>query len=481
MIKWLRKKLGIDTIDKNIVESNSMTKNQLIEINKSIENLKPKKKETEIIEIADSFNMKNDISNLSFKLNNDISLDNSWSLITTQNNKSNFLSQIAGISSVGSSVAYSANGLYTATANTSSLMTYGNGSLSSITMNGSQFGSHAGFVSANPVVFTPILAFQFASMLTGQYYFKGLTKQLTSVQKGINELISLHHNERLAKLRYINTKTNELNNRNFFTTEDYVIVDRLKYDLSIIRFEYLLSAQQEIISTFEKKPEKDNKEEIVDIISEDSNQVEKALISIKSNAKKISSFFSSSYKKTGIDSGINYLKSKTENSNKKVEKLAEKVNNSKFFFYSEIALKSEQLYQLLKLLELKINLSDKKPNHNRIGKIEELYKSIIDFNYEDSIYDEMEQLKTDLKDILLSEIEINKANSQITKSKIDSKASKILENFTTLEKNLTEKNIIFEDIKQIKLGFEKPNQILIDNRTETTRIYTKTIANIGYK
>ena len=122
-------------------------------------------------------------------------------------------------------------------------------------------------------------------------------------------------------------------------------------------------------------------------------------------------------------------------------------------------------------------MSDKKPNHNRIGKIEELYKSIIDFNYEDSIYDEMEQLKTDLKDNLLSEIEIHKANSQITKSKIDSKASKILENFTTLEKNLTEKNIIFEDIEQIKLGFEKPNQILIDNRTETTRIYTKTIAN----
>ena len=314
-------------------------------------------------------------------------------------------------------------------------------------------------------------------MLTGQYYFKGLTKQLTSVQKGINELISLHHNERLAKLRYINTKTTELNNRNFFTTEDYVIVDRLKYDLSIIRFEYLLSAQQEIINTFDKKNGKEKKEEVIDIISEDSNQVEKALISIKSNAKKISSFFSSTYKKTGIDSGINYLKSKTENSNKKVEKIADKVNNSKFFFYSEIALKSEQLYQLLKLLELKINLSDKKPNHNRIGKIEELYKSIIDFNYEDSIYDEMEQLKTDLKDNLLSEIEIHKANSQITKSKIDSKASKILENFTTLEKNLTEKNIIFEDIEQIKLGFEKPNQILIDNRTETTRIYTKTIAN----
>ena len=478
MIEWLRKKLGIDTIDKNIIESNSTTKNQLVEITKSIESLIPKE-EIENVEIANRFDMKNDIANLSFELNNKILLDNSWSLVTSQNNKANFLSQIAGTSSVGSSVAYSANGLYTATANTGSLMTYGNGSLSSITMNGSQFGSHAGFVSANPAVFTPLIAIQFASMLTGQYYFKGLTKQLTSVQKGINELISLHHNERLAKLRYINTKTNELNNRNFFTTEDYVIVDRLKYDLSIIRFEYLLSAQQEIINTFEKKVVKEE-EQTIEIISEDSNQVEKAIISIKSNAKKISSFLSSTYKKTGIDSGIDYIKSKTENSNKKVQKLTEKVNNSKFFFYSETALKSEQLYQLIKLLELKMNLSDKKPNHNRIGKIDELYKSIIDFNYEDSIYDEMEQLKTDLKKTLLSEIEIHKSNSKITKTKIDSNTSKILENFTTLENNLEDKNLIFEDIEQIKIGFEKPHQILIDNRTETTRIYTKTIANTVY-
>ena len=67
MIKWIREILGIDsidksidTIDKNINESNSTTKIELIEIKKSIENLIPKK-EIKNIEIADSFNMKNDI------------------------------------------------------------------------------------------------------------------------------------------------------------------------------------------------------------------------------------------------------------------------------------------------------------------------------------------------------------------------------------------------------------------------------------
>ncbi len=36
MINWLRKKLGIDRIDENIIENNSETKNQLVEIQNSI-------------------------------------------------------------------------------------------------------------------------------------------------------------------------------------------------------------------------------------------------------------------------------------------------------------------------------------------------------------------------------------------------------------------------------------------------------------
>ncbi|THD66275.1 hypothetical protein E7Z59_10685 [Robertkochia marina] len=468
MIKWLRKKLGIDTIDKNIVESNSMTQNQLIEIYNSIENLKPKKKETEIIEIADSFNLKNDISDLGFKLNNNICIDKSWSLITTQNNKLNFLSQIAGTSSIGSSVAYTANGLYTATANTRSLMTYGNGSLSSITMNGSQFGSHAGFVSANPTVFTPILAVQFAAMLTGQYYFNGLTKQLESIKKGIDELINIYHNERLAKLRYINTKINELNNRNFFTTEDYVTVDRLKYDLSIIRFEYLLSAQKEIINTFERKKGDEKKEEIIDTISEDSSKLERRLITTKREVKIMSSRLSNLIK--GVDDKIKPL---TENSLKEINQIVRKINDSKFFKYSEIALKSEQLYQLIKIIELKINLSNKKPSPNRIGKIEEIYNSIIEFNFEDSIYDEMDQLKSDLKDHILTQIITHRNNSKLTRSEIDKRSSVILEEFSILEENLRDKELIFENLENIRNEFEKPLQILIDNRTNPTKIYTK--------
>ena len=47
---------------------------------------------------------------------------------------------------------------------------------------------------------------------------------------------------------------------------------------------------------------------------------------------------------------------------------------------------------------------------------------------------------------------------------------------------ISRKHILFRDIQQIKSGFEKPNQILIDNRNGRTEVYAKkTIANIVYK
>jgi hypothetical protein len=301
MIQWLRKILGIKKIEQNIIDSKSEFKNQIIEnnseikqhlvdINSSIENLMPKK-EIKTTEIIDSFSLilKNQDSSLDFKLNNTIELDKSWALVSSQNNASNFLSQIAGGSTAASAIAYTASGLYTATANTSTLMTYANGSLSSITMNGSQIRGHAGFVAANPAVFTPILAFQFASMFTGQYYFNGLSKQLTSIQNGINEILNLHHNERLAKLRYANANMIDINRRNFFTLEDYVMIDTLKYDLSIIRYEYLLAAQQEVFNAFEND-KLIKKEDTIVAISSDSDLSEKNLLSEKNKKIKINYF-----------------------------------------------------------------------------------------------------------------------------------------------------------------------------------------------
>src|SRR5690554_619708 len=240
MKDWIRRVLGIDTIDKTISESNSATQKKLENIfkmletnsgtNSKLENISKllesnnKEVKTVKIEPISEIRLSNKSDFIDFKLNNNFQLDENWALLNSTNQTENFFSQASGASAIAASTAYSTSGLYTATASANSLMTYGNGTLSSITMNGSKFGQHAGFVSANAAVFTPLLAFQFASMVTGQYYFKGLSQQLTSIHESINNLISLHHNERLAKLRYINFKISELNKRTYFTTEDYITI-----------------------------------------------------------------------------------------------------------------------------------------------------------------------------------------------------------------------------------------------------------------
>ena len=501
MRDWIRKVLGIDTIDKIINDSNTATQTKLENISKLLETnsetnsklenisklLETNNKEVSepIIEPISDIQISNKSALIDFKLDNNFKLDENWALLNSTNKTENFFSQASGASAIAATTAYSTTGLYTATASANSLMTYGNGTLSSITMNGSKFGQHAGFVSANAAVFTPLLAFQFASMVTVQYYFKGLSKQLTSIHESINNLISLHHNERLAKLRYINFKISELNKRSYFTTEDYITIDKLKYDLSTIRFEYLLTAEQEINKSLDKVKEV-VKVKTIDIISEDTNALERMKISVKEKTTRLSSIisekFSSLYQDSVVEKGIGSVQKLTENSSKKATKLTNEIIESKYFFYSDVSLKAEHLYQLSKLLELKMNLSDKEPDSNRIGKIKELYSSISTFNMNDSVFDEIEALNAQLKNKLVTDIGILKDNSISNRNKIIATGQKVKDELEKSEDMISRKHILFRDIQQIKSGFEKPNQILIDNRNGRTEVYAKkTIANIVYK
>ena len=497
MRNWIRKILGIDTIDKTINDSNSATQTKLENISKLLESntetnskleiisklLETNNKEViaPIIEPISEIQISNKSGLIDFKLDNNFKLDENWALLNSTNKTENFFSQASGASAIAATTAYSTSGLYTATASANSLMTYGNGTLSSITMNGSKFGQHAGFVSANAAVFTPLLAFQFASMVTGQYYFKGLSKQLTSIHESINNLISLHHNERLAKLRYINFKISELNKRSYFTTEDYMTIDKLKYDLSTIRFEYLLTAEQEINKSLDKVNEVESVQTI-DVISEDTNALERMKISVKEKATRLSSIindkFSSLYQDSIVERGIGSVQKLTENSSKKATKLTNEIIESKYFFYSDVSLKAEHLYQLSKLLELKMNLSDKEPDSNRIGKIKELYNSISTFNMDDSVFDEIEALNAQLKIKLVIDIDVLKENSISNKNKIIANGQKVKDELEKSDDMISRKHILFRDIQEIKSGFEKPNQILIDNRNGRTEVYAKkTIAN----
>jgi hypothetical protein len=496
MRNFIRKILGIDIIDKTIIENNSKLESiaKLLENNSEIQTklnsisniLENNKKDNPLtlLEPIAEIQLSNNSSLINFKLDNNFQLDENWALLNSSNQTKNFFSQITGASAIATSTLYSTSGLYRATANVSSLMKYPNGAVSSITLNGTKFGKHAGFVNANAAVFTPLLAFQFASMVTGQYYFKGLSQQLTSIQESLNNLISLHHNERLSKLRYINFKISELNQRSFFTIEDYIAIDKLKYELSTIRFEYLLASEQEINKSLDKVNKVENIKTI-EVLSEDTNTLERMKLSVKEKASQLSTIisdkFSDIYQDSIFEKGTDSVKKLTENSSKKATKLTNEVIESKYFFYSDISLKAEHLYQLSKLLELKMNLSDKEPNSNRIGKIKELYTSISTFNVDDSVFDEIELLNSQLKLKLVTDISVLTANSFTNKNKIITNSQKVKDELIKSEILIERKHILFKDIQEIKIGFEKPHEILIDNKNGKTEVYVKkTIANTVY-
>ena len=169
-----------------------------------------------------------------------LELLNDWKLINQENDEFTFFSKIIELSANSSSVLYASDQLYTASASPSELMTYADGSLSSITINGSKFGNHAGFTRAKVSVFTPLLAFQLTSLVTGQYYFNELSAKIKEIQTGIKELITLHHNERIAKLITITNSLLEYEKSKSFTTEDFTNINNLKIELENIRNEFFL-------------------------------------------------------------------------------------------------------------------------------------------------------------------------------------------------------------------------------------------------
>lgn len=125
-----------------------------------------------------------------------------------------------------------------------------------------------------------------------------------------------------------------------------------------------------------------------------------------------------------------------------------------------------------------MNLSDKEPNSNRIGKFKELYPSIVTFNIDDSVFDEIESLNSQLKSKLVTDIGILTENSLTNRNKIIANGQYIKDELSNSEDLIARKHILFKDIQKIKIGFEKPNQILIDNRNGKTGMYAKkTIAN----
>lgn len=135
--------------------------------------------------------------------------------------------------------AWGASGLYRATVSPMQLMKYADGTISSIYRGaGGKIAGHAGFQPAGGAVFAPLVIFQVASIVTGQYYLNGITKQLNAINAKLDRLLQLHHVERIAKIRQTEKIIQKLAGMQCPNVEDLLQLKLVETEIGNLHEEY---------------------------------------------------------------------------------------------------------------------------------------------------------------------------------------------------------------------------------------------------
>lgn len=373
---------------------------------------------------------------------------NGFTLISNEESSKGLLSSFVGSSSNVGTAKYVANSFYTTTASPSQLMKYANNTYSSMITNGGKFSKHVGFVKGNIGVMTPMIAFQVLTMVTAQAHMQEISKKLNLINDKISFLLTFHKNERIAKLKYINTQLEELYKRSFLTVEDFVLINSFKYDLQVIKDE---SYQLFVKALFDIQ--KKHSLAINPVLNEENN------------------FSDNSVKKVWKQTKLFFEQSKSD-----VSKLFMSFKEFDLFTYGEIALTAERLFDNLLLVEFQSNLKVRNLDQDRIGKIDELKKNLENHMSSPKVENDIQLVFKDFKENLnyyLSQKEdsafqniFSKNKEQIRDLKEDlSKDFEFLETLLQTEDSKTGSEIIS--------SFDDNYEIIIDNSGEKELIYMK--------
>lgn len=123
------------------------------------------------------------------------------------------------------------NGLFRATVSAGALMTYADGTISSIIKDGGKITSHAGFVAAGVSVFAPIVIMQVLSIITGQYYMNGIAKQLESINRQLYQIKKLFINKDIGEISGIYLQLKELMDKTSYSQIDLITISNLRTDI----------------------------------------------------------------------------------------------------------------------------------------------------------------------------------------------------------------------------------------------------------
>lgn len=179
--------------------------------------------------------------------------------------------QIANKSITLSSIIDQApNGLFTSTVNSNTLSRFKDGTVSTMVHNSSgSISKHAGFTEVglntglNPAMVLSI-GMQAMSMISGTYYLNQINNQITKIDNKLEELIKIHHDTSIGKLRAIKRGLSEISKRNFVDLVDINAIRNYKQTAEEIYEEY-------VYTLYRKEKELKNLKVIDDTVVNDLN------------------------------------------------------------------------------------------------------------------------------------------------------------------------------------------------------------------
>lgn len=165
----------------------------------------------------------------------------------------NVLSTGAGIASYSAAMT-PLTGLYKATAPAGSLMKLSTGGFSSsvVGQNG-KIVAQKGFVEAGKSAFTPMIAFQIMSIVTGRYYLNGINKQLTAINEKLDFIIKELEAEKQGKLNSAVILFKMMASQHSYSLDDLMITRMKMVELLDLYQFYVIRMQEEYESILKEK------------------------------------------------------------------------------------------------------------------------------------------------------------------------------------------------------------------------------------
>lgn len=227
---------------------------------------------------------------------------------------------VATSGQIGAISLLNPKGLFTAIVNPEMLTKFADGTFSTMIHGADGIAQHAGFQAASASVFAPIILFQAMSMITGQYYLNGITKQLSAIDNKLSKLIKLHHVERIATIRYAVSLLKRNYAIEYPNIEDIVSLKNIENNMGIIHEEYVYQL----------------------------SDIGRELI----------------------------MSSQKWRTSKKLEALYDKVNDVGFDFVLNMAITTDEVLHIIRLIELVHNTRMKDNIENRANRVSEIIREI---------------------------------------------------------------------------------------------------------